>query len=95
MNRRQFFVLNSCATTSYLIGQSGLAPYSARAQGSRIYRVGFLSPGTFARGTNPGKSTEQVLHELAKGGFTSGINLEVIKRQAEARFERLPQSRSC
>jgi ABC-type uncharacterized transport system substrate-binding protein len=60
-------------------------------QRSKIYRVAFLSPGTFAEGTNPGKMAEQVVRELAKSGFTSGVNLEVIKGQAEAHFDRLPE----
>jgi putative tryptophan/tyrosine transport system substrate-binding protein len=88
MKRREFIAISGCAAANAVLS---LLPYSARAQGSKTYRVAFLSPGTFAAGTNPGKTAEQVVRELAKSGITQGVNLEVIKLQAEGHFDRLPQ----
>ncbi len=60
------------------------------AQTGRLYRVGFLSPGGFAPGTNPGNLTEGIARDLARSGFTPGVNLELVKRGAEGHVERLP-----
>ena len=65
------------------------APISL-AQTSKLYRVGFLSPGGFAPSTNPGRLTDEIVQHLTQSGFTSGINLEVVKRGAEGHYERLP-----
>ena len=66
-----------------------LAPPS-QAQTGKLYRVGFLSPGSFAPGTNPGRLTEEITRQLAQNGFTAGANLELVKLGAEGHFERLP-----
>jgi putative ABC transport system substrate-binding protein len=66
-----------------------LAPTS-QAQPGKVYRVGFLSPGGFATGTFPGRLTEEIARQLAQSGFTTGTNLELVKRGAEGHFERLP-----
>src|ERR1700682_3608288 len=62
----------------------------SHAQTAKIYRIGFLSPGDFAPGTNPGRLTEEISRHLAQSGFTTGANLELIKRGAAGHFERLP-----
>jgi len=66
-----------------------LAPPS-QAQTGKLYRVGFLSPGGFAPGTNPGRLTEEIARRLAQSGFTAGANLELVKRGAEGHYDRLP-----
>jgi putative tryptophan/tyrosine transport system substrate-binding protein len=63
---------------------------AAGAQSATLYRVGFLSPGGFAPGTNQGDVTDEIVRDLARRGFTNGANLELVKRGAEAHFERLP-----
>src|ERR1700686_4609336 len=55
-----------------------LAPPS-QAQTGKLYRVGFLSPRSFAPGTFPGKLTEEIARQLAQNGFTAGANLELVK----------------
>jgi ABC-type uncharacterized transport system substrate-binding protein len=82
MKRREF--------VAFLGAMAAAWPAALHAQSSKIYRIGLLSPGTFSRGTNPGETAEEIVQELAKNGFRSGANLEVVKRQAEAHFERLP-----
>ncbi len=62
----------------------------SHAQTGQVYRIGFLSPRDFAPGTNPGRLTEEISRQLAQSGFTTGANLELIKRGAEGHFERLP-----
>ena len=66
-----------------------LAPPS-QAQTGKLYRVGFLSPGSFAPGTFPGRLTEEIARQLAQNGFTAGANLELVKLGAEGHFELLP-----
>ncbi len=85
MRRREFIAFSICFSVSV-----SSAHAQRVAQSSKTYRIGILSPGTFAEGTNPGDTAEEIVHELEKNGFTPGINLEIIKRQAEAHFERLP-----
>ena len=63
---------------------------ASHAQTAKVYRIGFLSPGDFAPGTNPGRLTEEISRHLAQSGFTTGANLELIKRGAAGHFERLP-----
>jgi putative tryptophan/tyrosine transport system substrate-binding protein len=66
-----------------------LAPISL-AQTGKFYRVGFLTLGGFAPNTNVGMLTDEVVQHLARSGFTSGVNLEIVKRGAEGHYERLP-----
>jgi putative ABC transport system substrate-binding protein len=66
-----------------------LAPPS-HAESGKLYRVGLLSPGSFAPSTNPGRLTEEIVRQLAQKGFTAGANLELVKRGADGNFERLP-----
>ena len=74
-----------------LIGSAAAWPVVARAQQTgRMYRVGLLSPAGFAPGTNPGSLTEEIARQLGQSGFTSGVNLELVKRGAEGQSERLP-----
>ena len=61
-----------------------------QAQTAKLYRIGFLSPGGFGSGTVPGRLSEEIAGQLAQSGFTVGANLELVKRGAEAHFERLP-----
>jgi len=63
---------------------------STHAQTDKVYRIGFLSPGDFAPGTNPTRLTEEISRHLVKSGFTTGANLELVKRGAEGHFDRLP-----
>ena len=70
---------------------SGAAAWSvaAFAQGHKLHRVGFLSPGTFAPDTYPGKLTGELTKRIAQNGFTPGVNLELVKRAAEGHPDRL------
>ena len=36
----------------------------SHAQTGKVYRIGFLSPGDFAPGTNPGRLTEEISRQL-------------------------------
>ena len=36
----------------------------SHAQTAKVYRIGFLSPGDFAPGTNPGRLTEEISRHL-------------------------------
>ena len=82
MRRREF---------AAFLGTAIACPLVARAEQARkIYRVGFLSPGAFAPDSNPGKRTEQIVHELAQNDVTPGANLELVKRGAQGHYERLP-----
>jgi putative tryptophan/tyrosine transport system substrate-binding protein len=54
------------------------------------FHVGFLSPGSFAIDTNPGRLTEEIAQHLAQKGFVGGANLEFVKRGAEGHPDRLP-----
>lgn len=63
-------------------------PVAART--GKLYRVGFLSPGGFGSGTNPGRLSEEITRHLAESGLAEGANLELIKRGAEGHVERLP-----
>jgi len=82
MRRREFISLIGGAAVAW--------PITTHAQQTgRIYRVGLLSPGGFAPGTNPGDLTDQIAQRLARNGFTPGANLEFIKRGAEGHFAHL------
>ena len=67
-----------------------LLPPETLAQTGKVYRVGFLSNGGFAPGTNPGTLTDEIVRHLGQGGFSPGTNLEVVKRGAVGHMERLP-----
>src|SRR5690348_13636237 len=84
MRRREFLTL--LGTGVALLGLAS-APV---AQTKKLYRVGFLSPGGFAPGTNPGTLTDGIARQLARSGFTPGVDVELVKRGADGRFERLP-----
>jgi len=71
------------ATGSLVLASASLA------QTAKV-RVGFLSPGSFATDTNPGRLTEDITKHLAKRGFIAGANLELEKRGAEGHPDRLP-----
>ncbi|MCP4617734.1 MAG: hypothetical protein GY844_15040 [Bradyrhizobium sp.] len=71
------------------LGGAVLFPLPLRAQVARLSRVGFLSAGNFASGTNAGRLTEEIVRLLAQSGFVTGTNLELVKRGAEGHFERL------
>src|SRR3954447_13817177 len=74
-----------------LLGLAAIWPPVARAQQpGRVYRVGFLSPGGFAPGTNPAELGDAIARHLLRAGFHPGQNLEFMKRGAEGKFERLP-----
>src|SRR5262245_65411775 len=70
---------------AWIAGTLGLlaAPRSARAQGSKVYQLGLLSPASF---TQPGF----FLEPLAELGYVEGRNLRIERRYAEGRLERLP-----
>jgi hypothetical protein len=65
----------------------------SHAQTGQVYRIGFLSPRDFAPGTNPGRLTEEISRQLAQSGFTTGANLELIKRGGGAL--RTPAGAGC
>ena len=81
MKRRDFITL---------AGSAAAWPMAALAQGPKLYRVGFLSPGSFAPETNPGRLMAEITRHLAQNGFTGGGNLELVNRGAEGHPDRLP-----
>jgi len=84
MKRRDFIRFLGGGSTALLL----VSP--ARAQTDRLYRVGFLSPGELDPDTIAGRLIEVIARQLARGGFTAGVNLELIKRGALGHSERLP-----
>ena len=72
------------------IGGVAVWPAAAFAQSAKLYRVGFLSPGSFAPDIYPGKLTNQIIQHFAQNGFTPGVGLELIKRGAEGHLDHLP-----
>jgi putative ABC transport system substrate-binding protein len=81
--KRHRLVLTIIATALFFV-------LPLQAQTTKLYRIGFLSPGGFGSGTVPGRLSEEFAHQLAQSGFTVGVNLELVKRGAEGHFERLP-----
>jgi putative ABC transport system substrate-binding protein len=69
-----------------------LATFSVAAaqQNSRVYRLGFLSPATRPDPSIPTTST-LVPKLLRESGYVEGQNLEVQRRFAEGKLDRLPQ----
>jgi hypothetical protein len=74
MRRREFFVLAGAAV---------VRPIGSVAE-TKTYRVGFLSPGGFAPGTNQGTLTDEIARQLARGGFSPGANLELAVGKTNA-----------
>ena len=70
-------------------GAATVWPLVARAQLATkpAARVGFLTPVSFAPGTNGGTLADAVIHRLEQLGYK---NLEIEKRAAESNLERLP-----
>ncbi|MBR0794970.1 ABC transporter substrate-binding protein [Bradyrhizobium jicamae] len=85
MKRRQLIVaFASVATWPFA------RPLAAFAQGSTLYRIGFLSQGSFAPDTYPGKLTGLITQHLARSGFTPASGCELVERGAEGHLDRLP-----
>ena len=59
-------------------------------QSGRVYRVGFLSPAAPPDPAIPGAST-LVPKLLSESGYVEGRNLQVMRRFAEGKLDRLPQ----
>src|SRR6266571_4417622 len=76
MRRREFIML--------LGGLAATSPLVARAQQEKIWRIGWLTPGTT---TTLFDIFRQQLKEL---GYVEGKNLVIEKREAEGQFQRLP-----
>ena len=70
---------------AWIIGSLGLlaAPCSTRAQPSKVYQLGILSPASF---TQPGLLVEP----LSELGYVEGRNLKIYRQYAEGRLDRLP-----
>jgi putative ABC transport system substrate-binding protein len=65
------------------------APHAADAQPGKVYRLGYLAPGTSPRpDTRAGEGI--LLDSLRELGYVEGRNLELERRYAEGRIERLP-----
>lgn len=62
----------------------------ARAQSAKFWRIGFLSPVGFTAGSTPTSIAEAVVRSLSRRGLREGTNFEIVKRGAEAHYERLP-----
>ncbi len=76
MRRREFITI--------LGGLAATSPLVARAQQEKIWRIGWLTPGTI---TPLFDIFRQQLKEL---GYVEGKNLVIEKREAEGQFQRLP-----
>jgi putative ABC transport system substrate-binding protein len=65
------------------------APLAAEAQPGKVYRVGYLAPGSTPR---PELRTGygQLIESLREVGYIEGRNLQVDGRFAEGRLDRLP-----
>jgi putative ABC transport system substrate-binding protein len=64
-------------------------PLAAEAQPGKVYRLGYLAPGTPPRpDTRAGEGI--LLESLRELGYIEGRNLELERRYAEGRIERLP-----
>ncbi len=76
MRRREFITI--------LGGLAATSPLVARAQQEKIWRIGWLTPGTI---TPLFDIFRQQLKEL---GYVESKNLVIEKREAEGQFQRLP-----
>ncbi len=63
------------------------APLAAEAQAGKVFRIGFLGPGSERVYTDPIRSLRAGLHEL---GYVDGKNSVLEYRFAEDKYERLP-----
>jgi putative ABC transport system substrate-binding protein len=83
MRRRDFVAAIGGAAVTW--------PFAAQAEPTgRVYRLGFLSPGSFAPRTTSGRLVEGIPRQIAQSGFASGASLALVKHGAEGRLERLP-----
>src|SRR5260370_9636012 len=62
----------------------------AVAQSGRVYHIGFLSTGDFDPGSPSSTFADGIVRVLGQKGYVVGKNLEVQRRGAAARKERLP-----
>lgn len=63
------------------------APFAARTQPQRLWRIGFLSNGTPESAGNQGDAFAQGLRDL---GLTEGRHFVLERRYAEGKLDRLP-----
>ena len=78
MNRRDFIAG---------LGSAAVLPIAARAQQPAMPVIGFLSPGNEGA-ANPVIPPFRL--GLGEFGYVEGRNVEILHRQAELRFDRLP-----
>jgi putative ABC transport system substrate-binding protein len=84
MHRRKFIALTGGAA----IGKA-VWPLAARAETSKVYRIGTLTPGVaVVAKAGPGAI---LFGELAKRGYVPGQNLVVESRAAVGKLELMPQ----
>src|SRR6266566_3271068 len=76
MRRREFIMLIGGAPATW--------PLVVRGQQEKIWRIGWLTPGTT---TQLFDNFRQQLKEL---GYVEGKNLVIEKREAEGQYQRLP-----
>lgn len=69
------------------LGSVAVVPRAARAQQSKVYRIGFLLGGTSGNVASLFRSFKEGLRER---GYIEGRNIEFVQRYAEGRMERLP-----
>ncbi len=83
MRRRTFVMTVASATVA--------SPISSRGQqGGHHYRIGLLTAQNFSAGTNPARLADELVRLLSRTGFTAGSNLDLVKRGADAHYDRLP-----
>src|SRR5438093_13789432 len=81
MIRRRAFVAGSLAASA--------APLATGAQpAGKVYRVGFLNPGSEASARTRTDAFRERLREL---GYVEGQNLVIEWRWAEGKYDQLPQ----
>jgi putative ABC transport system substrate-binding protein len=81
MTRRQFI--------TFVGGAAAAWPLAARAQQTRIYRIGYLNPGSIPLGAVT--NFDAFIDALRELGWVEGKNVTFELRSAENHLERLPE----
>ena len=67
-----------------------LAPLASLAQPGKVWRIGYLGPGSRPSAARPDANIDAFMRGLRELGYTEGKNLSVESRFAEGDYARLP-----
>src|SRR5947207_5240999 len=63
---------------------------AAGAQTGKVYRIGFLTSGSYTQGSAAQNFAETIVRVLGQRGYVLGATLQIEQRGAEMQYERLP-----